>query len=238
MDAVGDARRDPRAGRPDVRRVLAAAWPVMVGYVAIGLPCGILCSQVGMAPWMCFLMSVTFYSGAGQFMLPNLWLAGTPIGAIIASISFVNTRQMLYAASFAPTFARASTPLALAFSATVTDESFGVNTERMRDDASWKYAEATLVNLCCMLTWATANLVGAALGSIIDAPIEMASFAMTSIFICLLVTQAFDRAVVVTVAAAMAGVYLVKLAGLGPGAILVGALVGMCAGLGAKRRGA
>lgn len=48
-------------------------------------------------------MSVLFYSGAGQFMIPNMWLAGAPIASIIASVSFVNTRQMLYSAAFAPT---------------------------------------------------------------------------------------------------------------------------------------
>ena len=49
-----------------------------------------------------FLFSVLFYSVAGQFMIPNMYLAASPLASIVASVSLVNTRQMLYSASFAP----------------------------------------------------------------------------------------------------------------------------------------
>ena len=75
----------------------------MLGYVAIGLPCGILSNSIGMNALQVFLMSALFYSGAGQFMIArNMWLAGSPMGAIIASVSLVNTRQMLYSADLLP----------------------------------------------------------------------------------------------------------------------------------------
>ena len=74
----------------------------MAGYVAIGLPCGIMESQIGLNALMAFIVSVTFYSGAGQFMIDGMWLAGSPVASIVASVSFVNTRQLLYSAGFAP----------------------------------------------------------------------------------------------------------------------------------------
>ena len=73
-----------------VIQALKAALPVMVGYVGIGIPCGIVEHQIGMNAFMAFVMSMTFYSGAGQFMIPNMWLASTPLASIIASVSFVN----------------------------------------------------------------------------------------------------------------------------------------------------
>ena len=75
----------------------------MLGYVAIGIPCGILSASIGLNALQVFLMCALFYSGAGQFMIPNMWLAGSPIASIIASVSFVNTRQMLRE-SFKATF--------------------------------------------------------------------------------------------------------------------------------------
>ena len=78
-----------------------------------------------------FLLSALFYSGAGQFMIPNMWLAGSPLASIIASVSLVNTRQMLYSAAFAPACKGVRKRLAFLFSATVTDESYGVNTARL-----------------------------------------------------------------------------------------------------------
>ena len=58
-------------------------------------------------------------------------------------------------------------------------------------------------------------------------PLAIAAFAMTSIFICLLVTQKLTAANVVAAVCAMAGVYLCKAVGLTGPAIFIGALVGV-----------
>ena len=53
-----------------IRQSLSAALPIMLGYVAIGIPCGILCASIGLNALQVFLLSALFYSGAGQFMIP------------------------------------------------------------------------------------------------------------------------------------------------------------------------
>ena len=70
-----------------IRQSFSAALPIMLGYVAIGIPCGILGASIGMNELQVFLLSAVFYSGAGQFMIPNMWLAGSPLASIIASVS-------------------------------------------------------------------------------------------------------------------------------------------------------
>ena len=212
-------------------RAFAAALPVMLGYVSIGLPCGILGGKVGMAPWMCLLMSYTYYSGAGQFMIPNLWMGGASLASIIASTGFVNTRQVLYAAAFAPYFTTVDGPLAFLFSASVTDESFAVNLDRFEHDPAWDARSATLVNFLSCSSWAWSNFLGALIGEAIAVPTALASFAMTAIFVCLLVSQRMDARTLVVVGAAFAGVFLGKLVGLGGASILFGALVGVAAGV-------
>ena len=198
----------------------------MLGYVAIGIPCGILSASIGLNALQVFIMCVLFYSGAGQFMIPNMWLAGSPIASIIASVSFVNTRQMLYSAAFAPWCQGATKRLSVLFAATVTDESFGVN---MREFArgGWSVARATLVNLFSQSSWTASCVVGVLVGNVLDIPLAIASFAMTSIFICLLVTQKGSWANAVAAASAMAGVFACKALGLAGPAIFVGALVGV-----------
>ena len=163
-------------------QALRVAAPVMAGYVGIGIPCGIMEQQIGMSAIMAFAMSMTFYSGAGQFMIPSMWLAGNPIASIIASVSFVNTRQMLYSAAFSPYFERVNRLLTFLFSATVTDESFGVNLAKYQE-GSWDAGRATLVNLLCMTTWSLANAAGVLVGGALAIPTAIAAFAMTSIFI-------------------------------------------------------
>lgn len=202
----------------------------MLGYVAIGIPCGILEDSIGLDVVQVFLFSALFYSGAGQFMVPNMWLAASPIASIVASVSLVNTRQMLYAASFAPLCANERRGLSFLFAATVTDESFGVNMANFAA-GNWSVARATYVNLFSLASWTLSNVLGVLIGSAIGVPLAVASFAMTSIFICLLVTQKLTCENVIAAVIAALGVYVCKLMGLSGPAILVGAVLGVLAAM-------
>ena len=216
--------------RDVVRDAFKAAVPIMLGYIGIGIPCGILEAQIGMDALMAFLVSMTFYSGAGQFMIPGMWLAGNPLASIIASVSFVNTRQVLYSAAFAPFFDKVRKSLTFLFAATVTDESFGVNMTRYQE-GGWTAGRATLVNLFSMTTWALSNSVGVLAGDALSIPTAIAAFAMTSIFICLMATQEMNSTSILVIAVAMVGVFLFKLVGLSGPAILLGACLGVAAGM-------
>lgn len=211
----------------------------MLGYVAIGIPCGILCSSIGLDALQVFLLSALFYSGAGQFMIPNMWLAASPVSAIVASVSLVNTRQMLYSAAFAPVCRGVRKRLAFLFAATVTDESYGVNVAKFAE-GGWSVGRATMVNLFSQSSWALSNVAGVLVGGAIGIPLAIASFAMTSIFICLLVTQKITAANAVAVGVAALGVFVCKAAGLAGPAILVGVVAGVAGALlftWARRRG-
>ena len=212
----------------NIRAAFKAAVPIMLGYVAIGLPCGILSASIGLNALQVFIMCALFYSGAGQFMIPNMWLAGSPIASIVASVSFVNTRQMLYSTAFAPWVEGASKRLAFLFAATVTDESFGVNMQQF-ERGGWTVARATLVNLCSQSSWTISCVVGTFIGSALAdfIPLAIAAFAMTSIFICLLVTQKLTAANVVAAVCAIVGVFLCKAVGLTGPAIFLGAIIGV-----------
>ena len=199
------------------KEAFQAAWRI---------PCGILGVAAGMDVWMIAIMSLLFYSGAGQYMIPNMWLAGNPISAIIASVALVNTRQMLYGASLSQFCGSAGKRLAFIFGATVTDESFGVNLARMIN-GNWSVKHALLVNLFSLTSWTVSNVAGALIGSAISLPTALASFAMTSLFICLLCMQKVTPANLVAAFGSIAGVIVCKCVGLAGPAILIGALVGV-----------
>lgn len=218
------------------KEVLSAAWPVMIGYVFLGIPCGILCEQVGLSALQVFLLSMLFYSGAGQYMIPNMWLVGSPALAIIASVTLVNSRQLLYGASLSRFCGNAKKKLSFLFGATVTDESFAVNLGRF-ERGNWSVGKATAVNISCQTTWALSNAVGVIIGSLLTLPSALASFAMTSIFLCLLFSQKKTAANVVAALAAVVGVFVCKCVGLSGPAILIGALIGVVAGIVMSRKG-
>ena len=214
-----------------MQRSFIAALPIMAGYLVLGIPCGILGTQAGMNLLQIILMSILFYSGAGQYLIPNMWLTGVPVVSIVASVSLVNSRQILYGASMSRFVQHAGKRQSFLFAATVTDESFGINLERFSNDENWSVPKATGVNLLSLLSWTLANVTGALLGTLLSIPVALASFAMTSIFLCLLFTQTFNRASLVAALAAALGVLLCKLIGLDGPAIFLGALVGIVAAL-------
>ena len=220
--------------RTTAHQAFRAALPIVGGYIVLGLPCGLLCQQAGLDWVQVLLMSVLFYSGAGQYMIPNMWLAGNPVLSIILSVSLVNTRQTLYSAALARYCRDASHRLAFLFSATVTDESFGVNVAKF-DEGGWTCAHATLVNLFSQSTWTASCVVGCIIGGLVSVPAALASFAMTSIFICLLCMQKTSAPAVVAMLAAAAGVVACKCVGATGPAILVGALLGLCCGIAVQR---
>lgn len=217
--------------RSDLGAAVPAALPVMLGYLAIGIPCGVLAAEVGLSPLAAFLLSVTFYSGAGQFMMASLALAGTPVASMVASVGLVSTRQLLYSAALSPYASSAHRPLAVLFAATVTDESFGVNMGRFASGEGWTLRRATAVNVMSMLSWGIANALGASVGPALAIPTTIMSFAMTSIFVCLLVGQPRSRVNVVVALASVAAVVVLKAVGAGSLAVLLGALVGVGAGM-------
>lgn len=216
--------------REDMRQALLLAAPVMMAYVSIGIPCGVMEAQVGFTPLMAFLFSASYYSGAGQFMVPNLWLAGTPLASIFLSVSFVTSRQLLYSAAFSPHLRGERAATKLAFASLVTDESFGVNLGQYAAGA-WDARRAILVNIFCALSWSAANALGAALGAVIDLPIDVMSFGMTAIFICLLAGQRWDRTNTLVAAVTAAVLVVGKLLGLGGMAIFASAVVGVATGV-------
>ncbi len=209
-----------------IKEAFQTAIPIMLGYVAIGIPCGILCDSIGMNAFQAFLLSALFYSGAGQFMIPNMYLAGATPASIIASVSLVNTRQMLYSASFAHECEKRSKLLSFLFTATVTDESYGVSIAKYRE-GDWSMDRALCVNLFSQSSWAISNVIGVLVGNLIDIPLVIASFAMTSIFICLLFTQKATYQNAIAAVCAVLGVIVCKNVGLGGAAIMIGALVGL-----------
>ena len=118
-----------------VLKIVKTVWPVMLTYVAIGAPCGMIMAQTGMEPWMVFALSSTFVTGSGQFMVCNLWLAGVPAASIVASVAAISSRFALYSASIAPHLRDASKRQTLAVAATLTEEAYGISLARLVEGA-------------------------------------------------------------------------------------------------------
>ncbi|MDO4841542.1 MAG: AzlC family ABC transporter permease [Phoenicibacter congonensis] len=212
-----------------LRDSFEAAIPVMLGYVAIGLPCGILSASIGMNWLQVFILSWLFYSGAGQFMIPNMFLAGADLLSVFASVSFVNTRQMLYSAALAPFCSKSRKSRLFWYMATVTDETFGISISKFKE-GNWTVERAIFLNEFSHASWTVSCVVGVLLGPIFNIPLVIASFAMTSLFICLVVGSVKTKPSLLAACTAAVAVVVFKNLGLSGPAIFLGAIVGVICG--------
>lgn len=196
-----------------VLKIVKTVWPVMLTYVAIGAPCGMIMAQTGMEPWMVFALSSTFVTGSGQLMVCNLWLAGVPAASIVASVAAISSRSALYSASIAPHLTGASKRQALAVSATLTEEAYDISLARLVEGEDWGPRESFVFNAILIATWGVSCTTGAIVGAVGDVPTAIAGFVCTSLFICLLFSQRLSRGNVVAASLAAVSVAICKFLG-------------------------
>lgn len=217
---------------------MAAAWPIMLSYVPIGLACGVLSAKVGIGPLWALLMSMTIMSGGAQFMIANLWLAGLPTLTIVASVCAISLRFALYSASLAPYLQRARKRTSLAMALTLIEEGYGVTLSKLSGgEKDWGFRHAVALNVVTAAAWFASVAAGAALGAVIDVPTAIASFAMTSLFTYLLWSQV-EGGSRGNAAAAVAGAAVVvacKLVGWTEVAVPLAAVAGVAVALAATR---
>lgn len=184
-----------------VFKIVKTVWLVMLTYVAIGAPCGMIMAQTGMEPWMVFALSSTFVTGSGQLMVCNLWLAGVPAASIVASVAAISSCFALYSTSIAPHLTGASKRQALAVSATLTEEAYGISLARLVEGEDWGPRESFVLNAILIATWGVSCATGAIVGAVVDVPTAIAGFVCMSLFICLLFSQQLSHGNVVAAVA-------------------------------------
>lgn len=214
---------------------LYAAIPIMFGYAATGIACGILEQAIGLTVWMALVVSATFYSGVGQFMICNMALAGFPLVDIVTSTGFANSRQMLYSASLSKYFAHTSKAFTFFYAATVTDESFGISTQRF-EQHRWDPTRALLLNLFCLSAWTLSNVVGVVIGNVISIPQAIAAFSMTCIFVFMISMQPRTTENLWAILASACAMILLKIMHITGPAVLISACIGVAVGLAIKKK--
>ncbi len=179
------------------RQGAAAAWPICLGYIPIGLAFGVLARQYGLEWWAVGLMSILVFAGSAQFIAVSMLASGAAAPAIIATTFFVNLRHTLMSSALAVHLSRVNRVFLAIFAYGVTDESFAVNIARFRSQI-WDRWRALLVNQLSNFMWIFATTLGALAGQFVPEGAFGIDYALTAMFICLLVVQVFSLIYLVT----------------------------------------
>lgn len=176
---------------------LGAAWPICLGYFPIGLSMGVLAQKCGLAPWQTGLMSLLVFAGGSQFIAIAMLGSGASVATIVATTFMVNLRHLLMSSALSIHFPGVSRRFLALFAYGVTDESFGVNMARF-NQGGWDRRSALVLNHTANLTWIMSTVLGAFLGEFIPAGALGIDYALTGMFICLLVFQLRGKIFVAT----------------------------------------
>lgn len=207
-------KTDSGAHKTSFSQGAAAAWPICLGYIPIGLAFGVLAQKAGLTTLEIGLMSVLVFAGSSQFIAVSMLAAGASLFSIVATTFIVNLRHFLMSSALAVYLKNTDRKKLSFFAYGVTDESFAVNLSRFRD-AQWDFNSALVTNFTANFTWVMTTMLGGIGGQFIPAHAFGIDYALIAMFICLLVFQL--RGLFYVTTAIIAGLLALALSMLIPG---------------------
>ena len=143
------------------------------------------------------MMSIMVFAGSAQFICVAMVSAGASIPAIILTTFVVNLRHVLMSSALAVYLQGVNRRFLALYSYGVTDESFAVNLTRFRE-GGWDRWRALVVNHLANSVWIVATICGALVGQFVPQGALGIDYALTGMFICLLVFQLQGRLYIIT----------------------------------------
>lgn len=173
------------------REAVRMTSPVFFGYIAIGIPFGLMCVKAGYPVWMSPVMSIIMYAGAGQYVAMGLFASGASMASVAITQLLVNCRHIVYGLSLIDRFKSAGRRrLYMIFA--LTDETYSLLTscrdrDQMRGEKPGEFCCA--VALLDHIYWILGGVIGAVAGTVIPFSLEGVDFALTALFAVLLIEQ-------------------------------------------------
>ncbi len=167
--------------------------PIFFGYLAIGIPFGIMTVNAGYPWYFAPFMSLFMYAGAGQYVAIGMLAVGASLSEILIAEFFVNIRHIVYGLSLITKFkAMGKWKAVLAYA--LTDETYAVlsNLELPKNaKAGPFYGTVALLDFAY---WTLGGTIGALACSIIhkynmESWLQGVDFALTALFIVILIEQ-------------------------------------------------
>lgn len=170
-----------------LKKAFIDTLPIMAGYIVLGMGFGILLISRGYNIFVCLLMSIFIYAGSLQYLGVELLSAGAGIVATVILSLVVQARHIFYGISMIDKFKKIKAKKPYIIFA-LTDETYSVicasDVEEKDEEKYYFY-----VSMLNHIYWVLGSLLGASLGSLVKFNTKGVDFAMTALFISILVTQ-------------------------------------------------
>ena len=229
------------SGRAVLPEAFKYSVPVLLGYVTVGIAFGFMVTKTGYPWWLALVMSVWMFAGAGQFIALGLFSVGTSLWQICLIQLVVNVRHVAYGLSmlksfrglglFKPYLVFSLTDETFALLSSIKKTAGTETTEKKATEmktAGTEVAETYdsgevmgqnkrqhlfMIYVAALnhFYWVAGSVAGALAGTIIPFDMKGVSFALTALFVVLMIEQ-IKRVkkpgiIIVSAIAALAGVY-------------------------------
>jgi len=176
-----------------VRRALKPAFlatiPVMTGYLVLGFGFGLVLHEAGFDAWLALGMSGFIYAGSMQYVAIELFTGGASLAMVALTTLMVNARHLFYGVSMLEKYCGmgAAKPY-LIFA--LTDETYSlVCQDALPVPQESRRVYYLLVSLLNHLWWVSGSLLGALAGTLLRISTEGVDFALTALFVTVMVEQ-------------------------------------------------
>ena len=169
------------------RQALIATLPVMTGYVVLGFGFGLMLEDAGGSVLLALAMSGLIYAGSMQYVAVGLLTGGASLASAALMTLMVNARHLLYGVSMLEQYRDAGRMKPYLIFA-LTDETYSLLCRSELPVAEkHRRTYCLLVSLLDHLWWVAGTLAGAAAGSLLSISTEGVDFALTALFVTVLV---------------------------------------------------
>ena len=165
--------------------------PILCGFLVLGIAYGVLMQKSGFSILMSVCISIFVFAGSMQFVLINLLLAPFDPVSVFALTLMVNARHIFYGVSMLDKFKNTGLYKNYLIFA-MCDESFSINCSLDFNDEYKDVDKSKFMFIVSVLNhsyWVIGTLIGVTLGSIITFNTKGIDFAMTALFVIILVEQ-------------------------------------------------
>src|SRR6478735_2089438 len=170
------------------RAAFPYTFPILTGFVFLGIAYGIYMHSLGFSAIYPILMSLTIFAGSMEFVAANLLLVPfSPVSALFLTL-MINARHLFYGISMLDTYkGLGKKKFYLIYG--MCDESFSINCTvniPKNVDKGWFMFFVTFFNHCY---WGIGAAIGGIFGSLVRFNTEGLDFVMTALFVVIFIEQ-------------------------------------------------
>ena len=164
--------------------------PILISFIPVGLSYGILMQNIGLNWAWTFCTSLFVFAGSLQFLALSFFAGGISLVTVAVMALLLNSRHIFYGLPFIEQW-REYGPWRIFLIHALPDETFSLHCSNTFDDGDPQHKKWTCIfdAMLVLSYWLVLTVIGALVGSLIPFQTDGIDFALTALFIVILIEQ-------------------------------------------------